>query len=91
MPIELTDAAGVLRPLADRHVTVEVSGAGTLLGLGSGEPICDEGFVSPSHSTYYGRALAVVRSGHEPGVVAIRISADGCPISEISIPVRSPS
>ena len=75
MPIHLTDDAGILRPLADRVVTVEVTGAGTLLGLGSGQPICDEGFSSGRHSTYYGRALAVIRAGHEAGDITVTVAA----------------
>ena len=90
LPIELTDDAGVVRPLADREVTVEVSGVGTLLGFGSGEPICDEGFVRGRHSTYYGRALAVVRAGHEPGDVTVRVTAPGCEPTTVVIPVRRP-
>ena len=90
IPIELTDYDGVVRPLADRQVTVEVSGAGTLLGFGSGEPICDEGFVGGRHSTYYGRALAVVRAGHEPGDVTVRATARDCEPATVVIPVHRP-
>jgi beta-galactosidase len=87
LPIELTDEVGVLRPLADRTVLVEVSGAGSLLGFGSGEPINDEGFARRQHTTYYGRALAVVRAGHEPGEVTVTVKAEGCEPTTTIIPV----
>ena len=88
IPIALTDAAGILRPLADRQVTVEVSGAGTLLGLGSAQPITEEGFSTTRHSTYWGRVLAVVRAGHEPGVVKVTVSTQDCEPQTITIPVE---
>ncbi len=90
VPIHLTDDAGVLRPLADRVVTVEVTGAGTLLGLGSGESICDEGFTSGRHTTYYGRVLAVVRAGHDPGEITLIANAKGCAPVTVTIPVVNP-
>jgi beta-galactosidase len=89
IPIMLTDDVGTIRPLCDREVTVQVSGAGTLLGLGSAQPITEEGFSSECHSTYYGRALAVVRSGHEVGEVTVTVSADECLPTTLVIPVKS--
>ena len=82
-----TDAAGIVRPLTDREVTVEVSGAGSLLGFGSAEPITVEGFSSNRHTTYQGRALAVVRAGHEVGQITVTASARDCETTSVVIPV----
>ncbi len=90
VPIHLTDDDGVLRPLADRVVAVEVTGAGTLLGLGSAESICEEGFVSGRHTTYYGRVLAVIRAGHAAGAITLTATADGCERVTVTIPVIEP-
>lgn len=87
VPIEITDDDGIVRPLADREVTVVVSGAGTLLGFGSAEPITAEGFSTNCHTTYFGRALAVVRAGHTEGDITIRVTADGCEAVTIVLPV----
>lgn len=78
LPISLTDEAGIVLPLVDRPVTVVVEGAGTLAGFGSGEAISTEGFASSTHSTYYGRALAVVRLGVEAGEIAVTVTAREC-------------
>jgi beta-galactosidase len=86
--IELTDSAGIIRPLADRFVTVVVDGPATLLGMGSGEAITEETFSTRSHSTYQGRALAVVRAGRDAGTATVTISAEGCIDQVISIPVE---
>ncbi|UNX54644.1 DUF4982 domain-containing protein [Georgenia sp. TF02-10] len=86
--IELTDADGVLRPLADRPVTLRVDGAAQLLGFGTGEPITTEGFDSPTRTTYYGRALAVLRAGREPGRVTVTATADGCDPGRVELAVE---
>jgi hypothetical protein len=86
--IEITDDDGIVRPLADREVTVAVTGAGTLRGFGSAEPVTVEGFSTVHHSTYYGRGLVVIRAGHEAGDATITATADGCEPVIVAIPVR---
>ena len=87
--IELTDDDGILRPLGDREITVTVSGAGTLLGFGSAQPITDQGFARDRHSTYWGRSLAVIRAGHSAGDVTITATADGCESVTLVVPVQA--
>ncbi|CAO5255560.1 glycoside hydrolase family 2 TIM barrel-domain containing protein [Frankia sp. AgKG'84/4] len=89
--IALTDAAGTVRPLVDRVVTVDVAGAGTLLGFGSAQPVTEEGFSDRRHSTYWGRALAVVRAGLEPGDVTVTVTADGCEPESVVLPATAVS
>ena len=64
--IDLTGADGITKSSEDTAVTVEVDGAGTLLALGSARPNMGENFFSDTHTTYYGKALAVVRGGDAP-------------------------
>ena len=78
IPMRFTDDAGTLIPLADRNITVSVEGPGVLAGFGSGEPITSEAFAADIHRSYYGRALAVIRSGHDAGPITVSISAEGC-------------
>lgn len=75
--ISLTDSAGTIRLDSDRTVSVAVSGAGMLLGLGSGQPKTEESYLGTSHSTFDGRALAVIRPTGA-GEITITVSADGC-------------
>ncbi|MDT0184020.1 glycoside hydrolase family 2 TIM barrel-domain containing protein [Microbacterium sp. ARD31] len=89
IPIELTDDAGTIRPLADREITVTVSGAGSLLGLGSANPTTEEGFASNRHATYYGRALAVIRAALTPGDIIVAVRAEGCEEVIVTIPARN--
>ncbi|ODR17765.1 glycoside hydrolase family 2 TIM barrel-domain containing protein [Mycolicibacterium porcinum] len=76
--VALTDDEGIVRPLQDRPVTVDVSGAATLLGLGSAAPVTTEQYDTNTHRTYQGRALAVLRCADKPGDITVRVAADGC-------------
>ena len=57
----LTDGDGVLHATLDRPVTVTVEGPGVLQALGSGNPSTPESFSTPTHRTFDGRALAIIR------------------------------
>ena len=49
-------------------MTVAVDGPAVLQGFGSGNPCTEETFGSPTHDTFDGRALAVIRPtgrGHD--------------------------
>lgn len=79
--IELTDSDGIIQPLADREVKVEVSG-GTLLGAGSAQPTTTEQLSAETRTTYRGRSLAVIRSTRVPGPIVVTVSAEGlAPVS----------
>ena len=83
--IQLTDENGILRPLADRALSVQVSGAATLLGFGSAEAITTEAFASTTHKTFNGRAMAVLRAGLAEGPATISVSADDCATESVDI------
>ena len=74
--LELRDEQGVLHTATDREVTVAVDGSGTLIALGSARPSTLERYDTARHTTFDGRALAVVRPTG-PGEVRITASADG--------------
>jgi beta-galactosidase len=86
--ILLGDENCIVNPLADRLVTVRVQGAGSLLGFGSANPFTEESFTDDVHTTFQGRALAVVRAGHQPGIVRLTVSAEGCEPIMLTIPVE---
>jgi hypothetical protein len=75
--VEITDDSGIVKPRADRPVTVTVDGAGTLLGFGSGEPATTEQVSAATHSTFEGRAIAVVRASSSAGQITVTATADG--------------
>ncbi len=62
IPVSITDADGVVESNADSAAAVTVEG-GELLAFGSANPRTEERFDAGKYTTYYGRALAVVRMG----------------------------
>jgi hypothetical protein len=69
--VEVEDSRGVIEQLADDTVELSIDGPATLAGFGSAAPKTRETFVDRFHTTYRGRALAVVRSTQVPGDVRI--------------------
>lgn len=60
VPVALQGENGVVEANADKKLTVTVEG-GELLGFGSANPCTEEQYHTGSFTTYYGRALAIVR------------------------------
>ena len=60
VPVTLQGGNGVVEANADKKLTVTVEG-GELLGFGSANPCTEEQYHTGSFTTYYGRALAIVR------------------------------
>jgi len=87
--ITLTDARGNLQSSDDRAVTVAVVGPAVLQGLGSGNPCTEETFGSPTHDTYHGRALAVVRPT-DAGTITVTVSAKDCDDRTVTIEALRP-
>ena len=77
IPITLTDAAGIWKPCANAKVHLEIGGPAALQALGSAATQTDETYLGSSHTTWLGRALAVIRAGTEPGKVRVTVTAEG--------------
>ena len=60
VPVTLQGENGVVEANADKKLTVTVED-GELLGFGSANPCTEEQYHTGSFTTYYGRALAIVR------------------------------
>lgn len=86
--IDLVGEYGITKASEDRKVTVKVEGAGTLQALGSARPNMSENFYSDTHTTYYGKALAVIRAGYEPGEITVTVSAEGLEPQTLNVEVR---
>jgi beta-galactosidase len=74
--IDLADDRGVVEMMASDIVSVRVSGPGTLAALGSAAPLTEESFTDNRHSTWYGRAQAIIRSTGEPGTIRVTVASE---------------
>lgn len=61
IPVEIVGENGVVESNADRKLTVTVEG-GELLAFGSANPCTEEQYHTGTFTTYYGRALAIIRA-----------------------------
>lgn len=86
--IELRDASGILNTANDRKVKLSVEGAGQLQGFGSADPFSEENFFDSERTTYYGRALAVIRAGETEGTITLCAEADGAKPVSVTLQVK---
>ncbi len=84
--IHLVGENGVVESNDDKKLSVSVEG-GDLLGFGSANPRTQERFDRGNYTTYYGKALAVIRAGLNSENVYLTVSGEGCELQELSLPV----
>lgn len=78
--IVISDEKGIVESAMDEKLKIEVKG-GELLAFGSANPRTEECFDDGEYSTYYGRALAVVRAGEE-GMIEIIVTGEKETVTE---------
>lgn len=74
--VEIVDGDGLVVPVADRQLSVSVSGAATLLALGNADIKDEDPYSDSRHLAWNGRALAVVRSNGRRGSATVKITAE---------------
>ena len=84
IPVNIEDENGVVESNGDRRLTVTAEG-GELLAFGSANPCTEEQYHTGIFTTYYGRALAIVRAG-ESGAVTIT-ATDGKETATVSVAI----
>ncbi|MCX4091087.1 glycoside hydrolase family 2 TIM barrel-domain containing protein [Nocardia sp. alder85J] len=84
--LTVTDRDAAVDTAADIPITVEVTGAGTLLALGSADPATEERFDTATRRAYQGRVLAIVRPCGA-GEIGLRATAVGYDPAEVTITV----
>lgn len=84
VPVNIEGNNGVIESNADRKISVEVDN-GELLAFGSANPCTKEQYHTGSFTTYYGRALAVVRVGEAGTTTVCATDGDRTTSEEISI------
>jgi beta-galactosidase len=72
----IRDENGLLIPYAEHLVNVEVSGAGELAAIGTGNPVSEESYKALIRKAYNGKLLIVIR-GKAEGKAIISARAEG--------------
>lgn len=83
--IEVVDENGNVVPTDTAQVSISVSGAGELLGSGSGNPADMESVNNVNVKTFKGRAQAILRPHTDCGSILLKIASDGLTTGELRI------
>ena len=86
MDIAIVGENGIVESNADKALAVTIEN-GELLGFGSAKPNPTERFDSGTYTTYYGRALAVVRA-KEAGTMKVTAAGNGIGKKSVEIEVN---
>ncbi len=77
LKVEGLDKEGRLVPTAGNLIGFKVSGAGALIGVGNGDPNCQESDKEPKRSLFNGLAQVIVQSTKRPGEIRIEAVKEG--------------
>ncbi len=77
LKVEALDKDGQPVPTAGNLIGFKVSGAGTLIGVGNGDPNCQESDKEPKRSLFNGLAQVIVQSTKRPGEIHIEAAKEG--------------
>jgi beta-galactosidase len=91
--VEVLDSAGRQVPTADNLIQFKISGPGVLLGVGNGDPNCQESDKAPMRSLFNGLAQVIVQGTKTAGAIVIEAyTADfpgpKLPVTRLSIATR---
>ena len=86
--VELTDAKGILNPLADQQLKATVKGPAKLVAFGNADIKDTDNYTSDTHKAWKGRALLVVRSSEKKGTVRISVKGDNLKSNAITLYTR---
>ena len=77
LKVEALDKEGRPVPTAGNLISFKVSGAGTLIGVGNGDPNCQESDKEPKRSLFNGLAQVIIQSTREDGEIHIEAVKEG--------------
>jgi beta-galactosidase len=83
--VELLDEKGTRNPKADNLVEFEIKGPGSIVAVGSSNPMSIESFTLPRRKAYQGRCLAIVKSTQNAGTITLTAKAKGLESANIKI------
>jgi beta-galactosidase len=79
LTVEALDKEGRPIPTADYLIHFKVTGEGALIGVGNGDPNCQESDKEPKRSLFNGLAQVIVQSTRTPGTITVEASTGDWP------------
>jgi beta-galactosidase len=71
LKVEVLDHEGRAIPTADTLIHFKISGEGSLIGVGNGDPNCQESDKAPDRSLFNGLAQVIVQATRTPGTITV--------------------
>jgi len=79
LKVEVLDKEGRAIPTAGNKISFKVTGAGALIGVGNGDPNCQESDKEPKRSLFNGLAQVIVQSTRVPGTITVEAYCEPYP------------
>ncbi|MDR3726427.1 MAG: beta-galactosidase GalA [Terracidiphilus sp.] len=77
LKVEVLDKEGRAVPTASNLISFKVSGEGALIGVGNGDPNCQQSDKEPKRSLFNGLAQVIVQASKQPGEIRIEAVKEG--------------
>jgi beta-galactosidase len=77
--VEALDKAGLPVPVADNLISFKISGEGVIIGLGNGDPNCQEPDKGTKRSLFNGLAQVIVQTTKIPGKITVEAYSEAAP------------
>ncbi len=88
LTVEALDKDGRLVPTADNLIHFKVSGEGALIGVGNGNPNCQESDKKPMRSLFNGLAQVILQSNKTSGTIQITAQSHGLAPAQLGITTK---
>ena len=87
--VEAVDPAGRYQPNAENEVDFAIAGPGVIAAVGTGDTKYAEPYQAHSRRLFNGRALAVIRSTGDQGVITLKVKSIGMDETSVNINVQT--
>ena len=88
MRVETVDRNGRFVPTADNRVSFKVSGEGALIGVGNGDPNCQESDKGSQRTLFSGLAQVILQASKRPGSMTLKATSDELEEASLTIPTK---
>jgi beta-galactosidase len=86
--IEVIDEDGLVCPTSNLDIKLNLSGDGTIAGVGNGNPQSNAPFQSDQVQTFNGKAMLILRSGIQKGTLSVTATSSNLKEQKVTIAVE---
>jgi beta-galactosidase len=83
--VEVLDKEGRMIPTPDNMISLKVTGEGKLIGVGNGDPNCQESDKDPKRNLFNGLAQVIVQATRTPGTITVEAYTEDWPPPKLPV------